>query len=308
MSVIVVRVACRRRCVDRDPGRRVIHECNNCRHIEIGHSSHNIEPTFNGTLDNVSLNDVLLWFPGRMAAEAKFTIDELAREAGTTVRSLRVYHERGVLPPPQVKGRTGYYGPEHLSRVRTIGRLLDRGIKLNGIKELLNAWDRGDGLAEVLGVADETVSHLDTFPIETVATDTLEQRYRNIPGGLARIIALGVYEPLDHATYRVVNPRLNSIANRLTEAGLPLAEAVDELEKLQVDCDRIARRHVDIFHRMGWEPFLRSQRTPEDLAKVTEHLAAARVIPSRATAELVSQLVLRYLEQDTTELADARRR
>ncbi|MGY2062272.1 MerR family transcriptional regulator, partial [Nocardia gipuzkoensis] len=41
-----------------------------------------------------------------MSAGAEFTIDELAREAGTTVRSVRVYHERGVLPPPQVKGRT----------------------------------------------------------------------------------------------------------------------------------------------------------------------------------------------------------
>ncbi|MGK8508955.1 MerR family transcriptional regulator [Nocardia asiatica] len=83
-----------------------------------------------------------------MTAGVEYTIDELAREAGTTVRSLRVYHERGVLPPPQVKGRTGFYGADHLNRVRTISRLLDRGIKLNGIKELLNAWDRGDDLGE----------------------------------------------------------------------------------------------------------------------------------------------------------------
>src|ERR1700731_709963 len=92
-----------------------------------------------------------------MAAGAEYTIDELAREAGTTVRSLRVYHERGVLPPPQVKGRTGFYGPEHLNRVRTISRLLDRGIKLNGIKELLEAWDRGDDLRDALGPPDRGV-------------------------------------------------------------------------------------------------------------------------------------------------------
>ena len=30
-----------------------------------------------------------------MAGEAEFTIDELAREAGTTVRNIRAYQERG---------------------------------------------------------------------------------------------------------------------------------------------------------------------------------------------------------------------
>src|SRR6266568_3289632 len=89
-----------------------------------------------------------------MAAGVEYTIDELARAAGTTVRSLRVYHERGVLPPPEVRGRTGFYGPDHLNRVHTIGRLLDRGIKLNGIRELLEAWDRGDDLGDILGVAE----------------------------------------------------------------------------------------------------------------------------------------------------------
>ena len=85
-----------------------------------------------------------------MAGRVEYTIDELAREAGTTVRSLRVYHERGVLPPPRVKGRTGFYGAEHLNRVRSSSRLLDRGIKLNGIKELLAAWDRGDDLGAMM--------------------------------------------------------------------------------------------------------------------------------------------------------------
>src|SRR4051812_18661675 len=130
-----------------------------------------------------------------MTAGVEYTIDELAREAGTTVRSLRVYHERGVLPPPQVKGRTGFYSADHLNRVRTISRLLDRGIKINGIKELLNAWDRGDDLGDILGVIEpdsaETISAAagDTIP----ATDVAE-RYRDVPHGLARVVAAGLYE------------------------------------------------------------------------------------------------------------------
>ncbi|WP_306360023.1 MerR family transcriptional regulator [Nocardia sp. CC227C] len=239
-----------------------------------------------------------------MAVEAKYTIDELAREAGTTVRSLRVYHERGILPPPMVKGRTGYYSPEHLSRVRTISRLLNRGIKLSGIKELLKAWDRGDGLSDVLGVIDETTARSGKFPNETISAAELQERYRDVPDGLARIVAIGLYQPVDAITYRIANPRLITIGSRLTEAGLPLSEVVDELENLYADCDRIARRHVDLFHRMGWARFQQSERTPDDLARVTEQLAATRVVPGRATVALVSQLVLRYLEDDTAELAE----
>ncbi|WP_254206318.1 MerR family transcriptional regulator, partial [Nocardia alni] len=87
-----------------------------------------------------------------MAVQVEYTIDELARVADTTVRSVRVYHERGLLPSPEVRGRIGYYGAGHLHRLQTIGRLLSRGMKLNGIRELLDAWDRGEGLADVLGV------------------------------------------------------------------------------------------------------------------------------------------------------------
>jgi len=42
------------------------------------------------------------------------TIDELARAAGTTVRNVRVYQDRGLLAPPERRGRLGLYGPDHL--------------------------------------------------------------------------------------------------------------------------------------------------------------------------------------------------
>ena len=48
------------------------------------------------------------------------TIDELARAAGTTVRNVRVYQDRGLLPPPERRGRLGLYGPDHLRRLRLV--------------------------------------------------------------------------------------------------------------------------------------------------------------------------------------------
>jgi len=58
---------------------------------------------------------------GALQAEAgnhkEFTIDELAREAGSTVRNVRAYQDRNILPPPEKRGRTGIYTDVHLARL-----------------------------------------------------------------------------------------------------------------------------------------------------------------------------------------------
>ncbi len=239
-----------------------------------------------------------------MAAGVEYTIDELAREAGTTVRSLRVYHERGVLPPPRVKGRTGFYGAEHLNRVRTITRLLDRGIKLNGIRELLQAWDRGDDLGAVLGVTRLDAPQATAPSIgDTVAATELEERYRDVPNGLARVVGLGLYEPVDAVTYRVVDRELVRLAEQLAAADIGDAEIVAELEKLRGDCDRIARRFVDLFRRTAWESYRRSERAELDRAQLAERVALTSAVPGRASTELVNRSMARYLREDT-ELAE----
>ncbi|MQY23874.1 MerR family transcriptional regulator [Nocardia macrotermitis] len=110
--------------------------------------------------------------------QAEYTIDELARAAEITVRSVRVYHERGLLPSPALRGRIGYYGTEHLHRLQTISRLLSRGMKLNGIRELLEAWDRGEGLAEVLGVPAQQAANVPGQQAPSVVV----QQPPNVPG------------------------------------------------------------------------------------------------------------------------------
>ena len=72
----------------------------------------------------------------------EYRIGELAREAGITVRTLRYYQERKLLPPPRREGRIGWYSQAHLDRLRVIGQLLDRGHTLGGIGELLRPGNR----------------------------------------------------------------------------------------------------------------------------------------------------------------------
>src|SRR5438445_5387212 len=82
------------------------------------------------------------------------TIDELARAAGTTVRNVRVYQDRGLLPPPERRGRLGLYGPDHLRRLRLVLRMLGRGYPLAALRELVEAWEEQRDLGPVVGVAE----------------------------------------------------------------------------------------------------------------------------------------------------------
>src|SRR2546428_10531477 len=69
--------------------------------------------------------------------QADLTIDELAHRTGMTVRNIRAHQSRGLLPPPEVRARTGYYGTEHVARIELIRELQGEGFNLESIRRLL---------------------------------------------------------------------------------------------------------------------------------------------------------------------------
>ncbi len=78
---------------------------------------------------------------GRELRRRSLTIDELARETRLSTRNIRSYQARGLLPPPEIHARTGYYGPEHCARLRSIRRLREEGLRLDEIKRYLGESD-----------------------------------------------------------------------------------------------------------------------------------------------------------------------
>src|ERR1043165_7487352 len=81
--------------------------------------------------------------------DGKMTIGELARRTGMTVRNIRAHQSRGLLPPPEIEGRTGYYGPEHVARIELIAEMQADGFNLAAIKRLLADSEGSD--RELLG-------------------------------------------------------------------------------------------------------------------------------------------------------------
>lgn len=73
-----------------------------------------------------------------------YKLEDLAREAGVGARTVRYYVQRGLLPPPEFRGRDTTYGEEHLSRLRAIKRLQEAHLPLDEIQARLDGASRAE--------------------------------------------------------------------------------------------------------------------------------------------------------------------
>jgi DNA-binding transcriptional MerR regulator len=112
---------------------------------------------------------------------AEYRIEDLAHHSGATVRTIRAYQDRGLLPKPERRGRANVYGAIHLARLRQIADLLDRGYTLASIKELLEAWGAGRGLGGVLGLVAEVQDPWRDEQAARISRAELEQRFGGKP-------------------------------------------------------------------------------------------------------------------------------
>lgn len=215
-------------------------------------------------------------------------IDDLAREAGITTRNIRAYQDKGLLPPPEIVGRTGWYDDRHLARLRVISRLLGRGFSLAAIGDLLASWDEGRGLGDVLGLQDAVRGpYTDEEPVE-VGQDELAARFADQPPSVGdRAAALGLIEPTDDG-WIIPSPRMLDAAAILLEAGYPVDVLLDEAERLQAEAAAIAGRFLDMWETYVWEPARRDGGSPEDVARVLDLMERSRLVPSEIMRSMIS--------------------
>jgi len=175
----------------------------------------------------------------------EYLIDDLARAAGTTTRNIRVYTERGLLPPPERRGRVGVYGDAHLARLRLIAQLLDRGFTFAHIAELIAAWQSGHDLAHVLGLETALTSPWSDEIPDYLTIDEVLQLFAGqvTEESTERAIAAGLIEP-EGDRFKVPSPRLLHAGAELVAAGMPLDAVLDLAEGLARDIEAVAERFV----------------------------------------------------------------
>ncbi len=185
--------------------------------------------------------------------ENNLTIEELAAETGMTVRNIRSHRARGLLPAPEVRDRVGYYGPEHLSRLRMIQELQADGFNLKGIERLLN---------QSVGATEQFLSFrraLDEFDDEqprTFTREELAERFGpDIDRALKRAVEAGALVPVAEDAFEAPFPSLLDAAEGVVATGVPLDHALAVIEKVRSRCRSVSHEFVKLFLEDVWKPF-----------------------------------------------------
>jgi DNA-binding transcriptional MerR regulator len=240
----------------------------------------------------------------------RLTIDQLARRVGMTVRNVRAYQSRGLIPPPDLSGRTGYYRREHVARLELIKDLQAEGFNLDGIKRLL---DSGSG-GSVGDVLDFTRALLTPFGDErprVVDARSFTERWGDelTPELARRVLALGVIRELDEGRYEVRSPRLNQASEELANLGVPMEKAVEITTILKRHAEAVARAYVELFLEHVWRPFERSGEPSEEWPRVREALDRMRPLAGESLLAMfqlvMTDAVEEALQAELTRLAEA---
>jgi DNA-binding transcriptional MerR regulator len=236
-----------------------------------------------------------------------YRIEDLAHLSGATVRTIRAYQDRGLLPRPERRGRANVYADAHLVRLRQIADLLDRGYTLASIKELLEAWDAGRGLGGVLGLAAEVDGPWTDEEAVRISRAELMERFGGTPddAAVADAVELGVLEPIpgDPDSFRVPSPQELAVAVELHAAGVALSAISDHLRELRGKVEHIAARFLEFTTEHLFARYLDGPHRPTDAEAAEAASLVRRLRPlaqQTVDAELARAmrlLAVRHLRQ-----------
>jgi DNA-binding transcriptional MerR regulator len=219
---------------------------------------------------------------GSKPAEGEMTIRQLAERTGMTVRNIRAHQTRGLLPPPTVRGRTGYYGEEHVARIELTREMQADGLNLEAIRRV---FDGGDGSASAIFDFTRALR----APFEDEVPEIVEaEELAGIWGGAAdlkltrRAEKLGILRSLPDGRVEVISPRLLSAAVELAELGVGAEGALITAEKLRRHADGVARAFVGLFVKEIWQPFDRAGRPEQEWPRMSEALERMRPLAAGA--------------------------
>jgi DNA-binding transcriptional MerR regulator len=229
------------------------------------------------------------------ALEAKLTIDDLARVSGVTVRNIRAYQARGLLPPPEVRARTGFYGSGHEARLELIKDLQAEGVKLDTIKKLLDTT--GGSTEEVVAFIRRIRKLFAGEDRQISDLRDLATRFPESDGSvIKRALKMGLLREVGDGQYEEISPRLMRAAQDLHELGIPVARSLDVVDQLSRHATGIARVYVDLFLDEVWKPFDSSGRPADQWPRVYETIEKLRRISGEAMVAVLEMAISERLD------------
>ncbi|MEY9854536.1 DNA-binding transcriptional MerR regulator [Catenulispora sp. GAS73] len=194
-------------------------------------------------------------------SDEEYRVDDLARLSGMTVRNIREHQSRGLLPAPTVRGRVGFYGPEHLARLEQIKRLQAEGFTLESIRRMLGGGAEFASFAAAVHQAfddgDKRVVRLDDIHTLFPGLDEAKEGEDNADNAalLESAVDLGLLRPLGNGRFEERSPQLTRIGAELMALGIPPASALKAAAEARTHVQAVAKGFVQLYMDQIWAPF-----------------------------------------------------
>lgn len=190
--------------------------------------------------------------PAATEPPVELTIDELAAETKVPSRTIRFYQASGILDKPRREGRKAVYSLAHVRRLGLIARLRDRGLRIRGMRQLLNRPDADQAVDAWLGLSDKLSEPWGTDKARVVSEAEMARILGEHPDGtLADLLAVELVEKREVGSYYLPSPGLLEVALALREAGISLDTLHAVADILRDGMREAARQIVEHFLHCG---------------------------------------------------------
>jgi DNA-binding transcriptional MerR regulator len=200
------------------------------------------------------------------------TLEELTERVAMSVRNIRFYTTKGLVPPPIRRGRSGYYTADHVARLQLVQELQGHGFTLSAIERYVAGIPAGAS-PEDIALHRTMLAPWMADSWEELSRAELDQRAGRAltASDLETLVALGVVQAAGRGRYRVSRSQLG-VGLGLLDLGYPI-EAARAAAQVYAEHGRaIAEELYELFRTKVWPVYKEQGVSPETIQEVVERL------------------------------------
>lgn len=215
----------------------------------------------------------------REALRDLLTLDELTARVGMSVRNVRFYTTKGLVPPPLRRGRSGYYTAEHVVRLELVQELQAHGFTLAAIEKYVSAIPEGASAEEIAMQRTMQAPWMADRPVLLTRAELDSRAGRELSDEeLATLEEMEIVFPGEDDRYEVALTQF-SVGLGLLEIGYPAEAARAGRELYTRHGQELAEELLAVFRTQVWPTYKEAGMTRERLAEVV-----ARIKPLSITS------------------------
>ncbi|MGZ4473321.1 MAG: MerR family transcriptional regulator [Nocardioidaceae bacterium] len=205
------------------------------------------------------------------------TLDELTERVGVSVRNIRFYTTKGLVPPPIRRGRSGYYSSDHVARLELVRELQAHGFTLSAIEKYVTRIP-DDATPETIALHRTLLAPWMAELPETISRRELVRRAGRplSDDDLDTLNALGIVFPTKQGKYQVAIAHL-SVGVSLLDLGMPLDAALAAQDIFSAHARAVADELTELFRTQVWPAYKEGGASPEQLRALVERFKPVSV-------------------------------